>query len=176
MHATAALSTLILQQGHCRSMPPLETLGHSQASLAQSLVGSLILSPGSCYTQCSVCALQKSVSPVLCKFCNQVQLASKVKLPVGSQSLCQIPMLGNLLWVLELSQQCKNLFGIIVLQFVHHLLSGSMVGLLVISSGRFYATCCVTQVWYTRAPAPVAGHCWPVPLHEALKQSKASVT
>ena len=157
MHATAALSTLILQQGHCLSMPPLETPGHSRASLAQSLVGSLILSPGS--SPGSVCALQESVSPVLCKFCNQVQLASKVKLPVGSQSLCQIPMLGNLLWVLELYQQCKNLFGIIVLQFVHHLLSGSMVGLLVISSGRFYATCCVTQVWYTRAPAPVAGHC-----------------
>ena len=155
---TAALSAPDPAAGHCQPMPPLETPGHSQASLAQSLVGSLILSPGSCYTQCSVCALQKSVSPVLCKFCNQVQLASKVKLPVGSQSLCQIPMLGNLLWVLELSQLCKNLFGIIP-QFVRHLLSGSMVGLLVISSGRFYATCCVTQVWYTRAPAPVAGHC-----------------
>ena len=156
MHPLLHSVPLILQQGLCRSMPPLETPGHSQASLAQSLVGSLILSPGS--SPGSVCALQESVSPVLCKFCNQVPLASKVKFPVGSQSLCQIPMLGNLLWVLELSQLCKNLFGIIP-QFVRHLLSGSMVGLLVISSGRFYATCCVTQVWYTRAPAPVAGHC-----------------
>ena len=41
--------------------------------------------------------------PVWCKFCNQIPLASKVKFPGGSQSLCQIPRLGNLLWVLELS-------------------------------------------------------------------------
>ena len=32
---------------HCQLMHPLETLGHSQGSLAQSLVGSLLLSPGS---------------------------------------------------------------------------------------------------------------------------------
>ena len=42
--------------------------GHSQASLGQSLLGSLLLSPGSWYTHVSVCALQESVSPVLCKF------------------------------------------------------------------------------------------------------------
>ena len=34
----------------------------------QSLVGSLLLSPGSWCTQGSVCALQEPVSPVLCKF------------------------------------------------------------------------------------------------------------
>ena len=45
-----------------------QTLGHTQASLAQSLVGSLLLSPGSWCTQGSVCALPESVSPVLCKF------------------------------------------------------------------------------------------------------------
>ena len=56
-----------------------------------------------------------SVSPVLCKLCNQISLTSKVKYPEGSQSFCQIPRLGSLLWVLELSQQCENLFGIIVL-------------------------------------------------------------
>ena len=33
--------------GHCRPMPPLQTPGHSQASLAQSLLGTLLLSPGS---------------------------------------------------------------------------------------------------------------------------------
>ena len=42
--------------------PPLETPGHSQASLSQSLVGSLRLSPGSWCTQGSVCALQESIS------------------------------------------------------------------------------------------------------------------
>ena len=36
------------------------------------------------------------------KFCNQITLASKVKFPGASQSLCWIP-LGDLLWVLELS-------------------------------------------------------------------------
>ena len=45
-----------------------KTPGHSLASLDQSLVGSLLLSPGSWCAQGSVCALQESVSPVLCKF------------------------------------------------------------------------------------------------------------
>ena len=49
-------------------MPLPETPGHSQASLGQSLLGSLLLSPGSWYTHVSVYALQESVSPVLCKF------------------------------------------------------------------------------------------------------------
>ena len=42
---------------HCRPTPPPETPGHSQASLAQSLLGSL-LSPGSWCTQGFVCAFQ----------------------------------------------------------------------------------------------------------------------
>ena len=45
-------------------MPLPETPGPSQASLAQSLVGSLLLSPGSWCVQSFVCALQESVSPV----------------------------------------------------------------------------------------------------------------
>ena len=39
-------------------------------------------------TQGFVCALQESVSPVLCKFCNQIPLLSKVKFSGDSQSLC----------------------------------------------------------------------------------------
>ena len=65
---TAALRTL---QPCCRPPPttPLpETAAHSRASLGQSLVGSLLLSPGSWCTQGCVRALQESVSPVLCKF------------------------------------------------------------------------------------------------------------
>ena len=81
-------------------------------------------------TQDFVCALQESVFLVLWKFCNQIPLAFKIKFPGGSQYLCQIPRLGNLLWALELSQQCKNFFGIIVLQFVGCLLGGSMLGLI----------------------------------------------
>ena len=94
--------------GHCQPTPPLETPGHSQASLAQSLVGTLLLSSGSWCAQGFVCALQESISPVLWKFCNQIPLASKVKLPGDSHSPCWIPSLGNLLWVLELSIQCEN--------------------------------------------------------------------
>ena len=54
--------------GHCRPMPPPETPGHSLASLGQSLVGSLLLSPGSWCAKGFVCALQESVSPVFCMF------------------------------------------------------------------------------------------------------------
>ena len=52
---------------HCSRPPltpqaPLETLGHSQASLGQPFVGSQLLSPGSWCMQGSVCALQESIS------------------------------------------------------------------------------------------------------------------
>ena len=65
---TAALSALDPTAGHRQPMPPLETPEHSQASLGQSLVGSLLLSPGSWGTPGFVCALQESVFPVLRKF------------------------------------------------------------------------------------------------------------
>ena len=54
--------------GHCQSTPLPETPRHSQASLGQSLVGSLLLPPGSWCAQGFVFALQESVSPVMCKF------------------------------------------------------------------------------------------------------------
>ena len=100
---TVVFSTSDPAAGHCRLTPVLETPGHSQASLAQSLVGTLLLSPGSWCTQGFVCALQESVSPVLWKLCYQIPLASNVRFPGGSQSLCQISRLRNLLWILELS-------------------------------------------------------------------------
>ena len=59
MHALSAPSSAA---GHHRPMPLLETPGHSWASLGQSLVGSLLLSPGSWCKQSSVCALQQSIS------------------------------------------------------------------------------------------------------------------
>ena len=65
---TATLSAPNLAAGHCIPTPLPETPGHSWASVGQSLVGSLLLSPGSQSTQGSVCALQESVFPVLCKF------------------------------------------------------------------------------------------------------------
>ena len=59
---TGVLSVPNPEAGHHRPMPPPETPGHSWASLGQSLVGSLLLSPGSWCTQVFVCALQESVS------------------------------------------------------------------------------------------------------------------
>ena len=64
---TAALSAPDPAAGTLRPTSLPETPGHSQPSLGQSLEGSLILSPGSWCTQGFVCALQESVSPVLCK-------------------------------------------------------------------------------------------------------------
>ena len=64
---TAALIDPNPAAGDRRSMPPLETPGHSRASLGQSLVESLLLSSRSWCAQGFVCVLQESVSPVLCK-------------------------------------------------------------------------------------------------------------
>ena len=58
---TATLSVPDPAAGH-RGLTPL------RASLGQSLVESLLLSPGSWRTQSFVCALQRSVFPVPCKF------------------------------------------------------------------------------------------------------------
>ena len=54
------------QPCHHWPTPPLETPGHSWLSLNQSLMGSLLLSPGSWCIQDFVCSFQESVSPVLC--------------------------------------------------------------------------------------------------------------
>ena len=65
---TVALSAPNYAAVHHQFTLLLETPGYSHTSLDQSLAGSLLLSPGSWCTQGSVCALQESVSPVLCKF------------------------------------------------------------------------------------------------------------
>ena len=78
---------------------------------------------------------------------------------MGSQSLCQIPRLGNLLWALELWQQCENVFGIIVLQFVGHLVGGSVVGLMATSTKRTCATCHDFQDCWSQSPCPAADPC-----------------
>ena len=71
-HATASRTVVVSAPdpaaGHCGPTSLPETPGHSQASLAQSLVGSLLLSSGSWCTQAFVCALQESVSLVPWKF------------------------------------------------------------------------------------------------------------
>ena len=64
---TATLSAPSPAAGHRRPTPPPETPGHSQQVWVSLLWGrcSFLMGPGA---QGSVCALQESVSPGLCKF------------------------------------------------------------------------------------------------------------
>ena len=82
---TATLSAADAAAGPRQPMPLPETPGHSQASLSQSLVESLLLSPGSWCTQGFVCALQVSVSPILCKIW---QLCGGVNGDLLQEGLC----------------------------------------------------------------------------------------
>ena len=64
---TATLGAPDPAAGHSQPTPPLETPGHSQASLGQSLVGPLLLSPGSCCIRFCLCP-PRVYFPALCKF------------------------------------------------------------------------------------------------------------
>ena len=85
-----------------------ETPGHSQESLAQSFVRSLLLFPGSWCSQVLFVPF-KSLFPQSCGISsNPTGLQDQI--PWGSKSFCQISGLGNLLWALELLLHPKNLF------------------------------------------------------------------
>ena len=53
---------------------------------------------------------------------------------------------------LEILHQCENFFGVIVLQFLGHLPSSSMVGLMATSSKRTYTTHLTSQVCCSQIP------------------------
>ena len=116
---TAALSAPDPAAGHCKPTPLPETPGHSEASLGQSLLGSLLLSLGPGVHK-DLFVLSKSLFPQSC---------------VSSGS--------------------------------------SMVGLMATSSKRAYA---IPKSTAPRAPAPVAGHCWPILPQETFKHSSGSVS
>ena len=88
---TVVISTPDPTASHDQPMSLPETPRRTQASLAQSPVGSLHLSPGSWCTHSFVCSLPGYVSPVLWKLYNQIPLTFKVRSPGDSQSHCQIP-------------------------------------------------------------------------------------
>ena len=138
--STVVFSAPDSMAGHCPPKPLLEPPGHSQASLPQSFV--VLLGPGvhKVLLVPSKCLFPQSCGSSIIK----THWPSKSNSLGGSQSLCQIPGLGNLLWSLELPQQCKHFFCIIVLQFVGCLFSGSMVGL----------TCHASHVCCTQSPCP----------------------
>ena len=79
--------------GHHPPTAPLETPGHSWASLGQSLVGSLLLSPGSWCTRFCLCPPRVYFS-VLCKFW---QLSGGVNGNLLQEGLChtQVYPKGN---------------------------------------------------------------------------------
>ena len=101
-------------------------LTHTSAGDSQTFTGK----PGS--VSCGVTAPFSWVL-VWTSFCCALQESVSLG---GSESFCVIPRLGNLLWALELLQQCENFFDMIVLQFVGCLLGGSIVVLKAISSKK----------------------------------------
>ena len=109
-------------------------------------MGTQLLSSGFLCAQGFVCALQESVSPVLWKSCNQILLGLQSQIPWGFSVPLQDIQVGKSVSGPRTFLTVKNFFGIIVLQFVGHLLSSSVVGLMATSFKRTYATCCVTQV------------------------------
>ena len=59
-----------------------------------------------------------------------------------------------MLWTLEFSRYWEKFFGIIVFQFVGHLLNDSMVGLMVTYSKKTSVTCRASQVCCSQSPCP----------------------
>ena len=59
---TVVFSAPDAKASHCQPTPLLEIPEHSQASMAQSPVGTLLLSPGSWCPQGFVCVFQESVT------------------------------------------------------------------------------------------------------------------
>ena len=119
------------------------------------------------------CVLQESVSPVLWKFCNQIPPA----FPGGSLSLCWTPRWGDLLWALEIFQQCKNFFDLIVVLICissSWQLYGGANGDLLIKEDLCHMLCLPGLLQPEPLPPP-AGHCWPVALQETLKHSKTGL-
>ena len=117
-------------------MPPLETPKNTQASLAQSLMGSLILSPESWCTQGFVCALQEYLFP-------QSYGSSLIKScwPSKPDSLGIIsPFVRFPGWEVSCgTYKFCNSVRTLVFQFVSCLPGSSMVELMVTSFKRTYA-------------------------------------
>ena len=96
---TAAGCAPVSTAGHCQPMPPQKTLKHPRAGLAQSLMESLLLSPGSWCIPDFVCSLQESLfPPVLREFCNQIPhiISSQQILPLSFSELKKKTNIKNL--------------------------------------------------------------------------------
>ena len=139
--------------GHCRATPLLETPGPSQASLAQSLVGSQLLSLGSWCTQSFVCALEESVSQSCGssvikshwppKSNSSVFLSPFVRFP-GWEISCRprtFATVQDLLWY-----NCSPVYGLSVWWLY--------MALMVTSTKRTDAACCASHICCSQSPCP----------------------
>ena len=104
------------------------------------------------------CALQESVSPVLGRYCNQILLVFKVKLKDcqsrGLSVPLPIPQVGKSVVGPRIFATVRELLWYNCFQVVGCLLSYCMVGLMVTSSKRTYATCHASQDFCSQSPCP----------------------
>ena len=104
-----------------------------------------------------------TVDPCLCRRLLDTQRQVWVSLLGGHCSFLLGPGAHKVLFV-----PSKSLFPHSWLSF-----GSSMAGLMVTSNKR---ACAIPRSAAPRAPAPAAGHCWPVPSQEAPKHSSGSVS
>ena len=151
-------------------MPPPETPKHSQASLAQSLVG--VTAPFSWALMCTrfCCAPEESLSPQSCgsSVMKSCQLSNSDSLGIPSPFTRSPGQTGSLLWGLEVLLQCENFFGMIVLQFVGRPPGSSRVGLMQSPLRGLTPRAMPPRLLL---PLPIAGHCW-CSLHRASSSSQ----
>ena len=161
-------------------------------------MGLLLFFPGSWYTQSFVCAIQESVSPVLCKFRQfyggvngdllQKSLCHTQVCCTQSPCSCGRPLLTHastetpehlraslnqsrlMSLLLSFGSWCTRFCCALQESISQFCLSSSssMVGLMVTSSKRAHA---IPKSAAPRAPVPAADHCRPVPPQETLKHS-----
>ena len=126
MHSTAALSAPSPAAGHCGPTPLPETPGHLRASQGQSLVGSLLLSPGSWYVQGSVCASQEFVShSCISSGCSMVGLMVTSSKRVYAISRCSAPRApATVIQVLQRGAKGENMGEDLTLGRPHRVLLG----------------------------------------------------
>ena len=96
------------------------------------------------YTRFCLCSPRVSVFPVLWKFCNQILMTFQVTFPGDSHPFVRYPGWEVCCGAWTFTTM-KEVFGIIVFQFVYYPSSGSIVGIMATSSKRTYATCCTSQ-------------------------------
>ena len=151
---TAAVSVPDPVAGPCRPTPLPETPGHSQASLVPSLPFSWVL------VHTGFVVPSKSLFP---QSCGSSVIRSHWTSKLNSLGGFSVPLLDPQIGKSAVRPRTFNartfIVSIIVLLFVGCLLDSSIVGLMVTSSKRIYATCCASQVCCSQSPCPVAGHC-----------------